>query len=190
MNTTDSREETKKIFNDAVVELDKYELLGSFNIDDVRKILRISNNDKNSYLIYGKSTNTSNLERIGVFFYELSNRRSLGNILWRLYREIIWVPIHFGSWILFGTVIYDRYILDEKIPAEGHITIISFEGKEEYSGSFYGHLDFIYDFSFYDPDVSIFYCIGVKGFKGINLGNHYFGIAKDVYVRNNIPEPW
>jgi hypothetical protein len=51
-------------------------------------------------------------------------------------------------------------------------------------------LDFIETADYLDPRGSYFYCIGIKGFKGMLIDNYYFGTAKEVNIGTNTPDPY
>jgi len=81
LNTTDSREQAEEIFNEAVVELDKYGLLGGLSIEQTQRMLIGRNSNKDTYsiakgetnncIIIGKTTETDFQSLLAVFFFHL-----------------------------------------------------------------------------------------------------------------------
>jgi hypothetical protein len=196
IKNVDKKEDCNLIFKEAIIKLNECDLLGGISVDDAYKLVSSSANSDNSYSVYGESSKTYFLERTGVYFYELSKKYGS---FFSLFCDIIWhrflfaninPPVHIDSWIIFGSLHYVRYYLYDAYPAEGYINIVSSEGEIEYN-SFYGHLEFIDILDIQDPmGGHNFYCIGIKGFKGILIGDYYFGTAKEVNISTDIPDPY
>jgi len=195
MENADGQEDCKIIFKEALIKLDENNLLGDVSVDNAYKIICDSYDDGNSYSVCGETNHTYFLERTGVFFYELSKKFAFyfGLFCWFMYqiylhgfREHI---VHTGSYITFGILTYLRLYMLDAHPAEGYIKIVGPNGQTEYS-SFFGHLEFINEIWLQDPEMHDVFCIGIKGFKGLLINNYYFGTAKEVDVRTDIPDPY
>ena len=84
-----------------------------------------------------------------------------------------------------------RYYLYDAYPSEGYLKIVSSDGETEYNGSFFGNLSFTDILDIMDPmGGHDFYCVGIKGFKGIKIGGYYFGTAEKVNIVTNVPDPY
>ncbi len=196
MENADGQEECKIIFKETLIELDENNLLGNVSVDNAYKIICDSYNDGNSYSVCGESNHTYFLEHTGVFFYELSKRFEyfFGLFCWFMYNIFLFGNrnhiIHTGSYVTFGVLDYDWVTLLKSFPAEGYIKIVDSNGETEYN-SFFGHLEFINQIDMMDPEWGhSFYCIGIKGFKGILINNYYFGTAKEVSIGTDAPDPY
>ncbi len=189
-----SREECNIIFEEALIELDKYGLLGGNSVKDVIKII---NTGDNPYSINGQSTHTNFLGSIGIRFYELEKEYDgdLGvffDRMWQMFfhfYNIIRCRVYSSSWITFGYAVgkWDGAIY-RWIPTVGNITIVSSEGEEEFNDEFYGQIDTLWVDGYVPPFTIRQYCVGVTGFKGINIGDYYFGSAKEVNIDINHPD--
>ncbi|MBE3102503.1 MAG: hypothetical protein IMZ47_09595 [Firmicutes bacterium] len=181
-NATD-RAETITFFKEVIVKLNKYRLLPrGMNIEEAFKLM------SNEYKIYGESTKTYFLEPMGVFLYQLSNRLNLFDFGYSFFLQTFRNPVQLGSWIAFGYALRDweGHIEDWK-PAEGWIKIVSSQHSEEYNGTFYGQLDSLEGFTWNPAGYIPHYCIGITGFKGLNIGNYYIGSARLVNIKPNPP---
>jgi hypothetical protein len=187
-----SKEECKYVFQESLIELERQGFLGKSHANDVYQILNDSYSSGNSYTVYGKSTQTLFLERLGVFFYELSKKSKdhLGLFLSTLFLSNRNHLIHMGSYITFGTLYYFEITMYDADPAEGYVKIVGPNGETEYNDSFFGQLEKMDQLSLGDPDISVVHCIGIKGFIGILIGNYYFGTAKEVGIGVNVPNSW
>jgi len=192
LNKTETREEAEDIFEDAVLELDKYGLLGGLtvkqaqnlvtkgyqiikNIDFLYKLLDINNNglnwDGNRYcLIYGEVNEGcqfySPFIKYGKFvdfFLAISLIRA---IPWDLARNGISTVTPTFADIVFGLKI-PRPDEDLLFPAQGFIWTIGTKGIREWNGSFFGQ---IADFSVkIGPVMSKVSYIGATWFLGIKI---------------------
>lgn len=188
-----SQEECNLIFKEAVLELDRFGLLGNADLKEVIKL--VTSNDGSSYSVSGKTSHTTFLGKLGVIFYELSegvfyNRFILGilsEVLWYLFyfmKDFGFFSFHISSWVTFGTHSSDwEGGNDDWEPSEGWVKIVEPSGEvnSEYDGKFYGHLGSIGDFGM-DVNKIYDYLVGVKGFKGIFIGDYYMGSAKVVGI--------
>jgi hypothetical protein len=196
LDDVDTKEDCNTIFKETLIELDKYGLLKGISAVDAYK--KITSGSDNPYSVYGESTaNIYFLENTGLFFHELSKKygpwlSSICEFISHLFLVSNRNPlIHTGSYIYFGELYYVRYYLYDTYPADGYINIVSPEGETEYNGSFYGHIGFKEILDIQNPmGGHYFYCLGIKGFKGILINNYYFGTAMDVNISNYIPNPY
>jgi hypothetical protein len=190
-----SQEECNIIFEETLIELSNYGLLGRNSVKDVINIM--INGDSN-YSINGKSTHTNFLGSTGIKFYELSLEHdgNWGLLFYDLYHlffhiyNIIRCRSYSNGWITFGYAVckWDGSIY-KWIPSIGNITIVNSEGEEQYNGEFYGQIFTLWIDQAFNPVHSVRdYCVGVKGFKGINIGNSYFGTAEEVNIDINPPD--
>lgn len=193
MENVDTQEECNILFKETIIKLDNCDLLGGFSVDDAYKIVSSSDN---TYSITGESSNTNFLESRGVYWYDIYKheylpkwRWTLSGILWPIYLELIKLPYHTSSWITFGYGIGNwEGRIDEYIPAEGYINIVTSEGEEEYNGNFYGHIHGLDGFGGYPSiDNLRYHYVGIKGFKGWNIGNYYFGTAEVIDIGYSHP---
>jgi len=186
-----TQEDCKLVFQEFLIELEKHGFLGDLNADEAYKIIDDSYSSGNSYSVYGESSQTLFLERIGVFFYELSKRSKdhfgmfLSFIFLFYNRNHL---VHMGSYLTFGKLYYCETFMYDVDPAEGYVKIVSPSGETEYNDSFFGQLERINPPSLGDPDISVVYCIGIKGFQGILIDHYFFGTAKEVGIGIEVPE--
>jgi len=206
MDDVNSQVECNLIFKEAVIELNKYGFLGYIDIKEVIKL--VCCNDGSSYSISGKSSRTDFIGGLAVKFYELSNGRfkdvfileGLTDTLFYLFYfmkhlGITRFPIgilsfYIDSWITFGKFSQDWEGGNEEWwPAEGWIKIVNPSGEVEakYDYKFYGQIELIFE---YGMDVNRIFSdlVGVKGFKGITIGDYYIGTAKIVDIGTNHPK--
>jgi hypothetical protein len=198
MDSANSQEECNLIFKEAVIELDKYGLLGDTDLEEVIKL--VSGNDGSSYSISGKSSHTSFLGKLGVIFYELSEGAFYNKFILGILSEVLWLLFYFmkdfgifsfhtGSWVTFGSRSTDWEGGNEEwTPSEGWIKIVEPSGEieTEYNSKFYGYLDSIGDFGM-NANKIWEHLVGVKGFRGINIGDYYLGTAEQVDIRTYHP---
>jgi hypothetical protein len=185
-----TQEECKHVFQESLIELEKQGFLGNSRAYDINKILNDSYASGNSYTVYGKSTQTLFLERLGVFFYELSKKSKdhLGLFLSSLFLSNRNHLVHVGSYITFGTLYYFEITMYDADPAEGYVKIVGPSGETEYNDSFFGQLENMDQLSLGDPDISVVHCIAIRGFIGILIDDYYFGTAKEVGIGIDVPD--
>jgi hypothetical protein len=191
ISTATTQEECKLVFQESLIELEKHGFLGDLNADEAYKIIDDSYTSGNSYSVYGESSQTLFLERIGVFFYELSKRSKNHIGLFLSYYFLFYNRnhlVHIGSYLTFGKLYYCETFLYDANPAEGYVKIVGPSGETEYNDSFFGQLERINPPSLGDPDISVVYCIGIKGFQGILINKYYFGTAKEVGIGIDAPD--
>ena len=211
LNKTITQEEAITIFNQVIVDLEKYELLPkSFNMqktnDLITRICRLW-------------TPIKFLEKIGIknniYTNEYSNRLCLvmgvttntrfesflAAILHSFYPKILLLslisdfnPMPMGSHTYFGNRI-ELYNKTDNFgymysPANGYIQTNGLDGLKSWDGNFYGYLgSYEYNGYFYDE---IDY-LGMKGFSGIHLRsfildeNIYLGFAIKIALSTNHP---
>jgi hypothetical protein len=193
IENAESKEEIKIIYKEALVELEKNDLLGRNKANDVYNLMF---EDDNSITVHGESTKTYFLGRAAVFFYKYSQLSNiwkpfafLSEFIWRLClqadREAF---IHTGSWIIYGRLYRVRYYLYDTWPAEGYVKIVDSGDEIDYTTPFYGHLTKIEIANIQDPGGYFIYCVGIKGFKGFYMGGYYFGTAEKYDIRNQVPD--
>jgi len=184
-----TQEECKYVFQESLIELEDQGFLGNLRANDIYTIVNDSYTSGNLYTVYGKSTQTLFLERLGVFFYELSKKSKdhLGLFLSALFLSNRNHLVHMGSYITFGTLYYFEITMYDADPAEGYVKIFGPSGETGYNDSFFGQLENMDQLSLGDPDISVVHCIGIKGFIGILIDNYYFGTAKEVGIGIDVP---
>lgn len=214
LNTTDSREEAVELFNDAVVELDKYGLLGGLSIRQAQRLVtgvyqdsRVFkpwenlygniqvDNDSNSFcLIAGETSNTyfeGILARLLSFiiygFY-------LAPPLWWLFNgirlKVIGHRIGFGWGYHIPADKGDSLNINQSSGANGWVYTNGKNGVKTWNGSFWGHLSYII---YPHPEGINFGVVfyGVKGFCGIKIGwksVFYLGFARKVKIGYEYPD--
>jgi hypothetical protein len=187
LDNTKSMEETIRIYNEAILDLDSYGLLGSCTVKQIRKLIignflktkyicfgdilynKIQTSDFNGFcLIAGNTDNTYFLPPLSMLLNKLSIIRNnqygvdifcfLG---WIRAIASIRIPLTFGSGISFGiyeTMGYRYY------PARGWIRTNGAFGEKYWDDGVYGQIS-EYQWLYY-PDTLY---VGVKGFKGIKI---------------------
>ena len=192
LDNAETEEETVQIFNEAIVELDSYGLLGKWSVKQVQKLvtgnfLKTRTNglndklyDKNQILhrnffclIAGKTTNTYFISMCFMWLSRLYFLIENFQLLY-LFMAIIslgvsvisdMIPFSLGNGIAFGyysTWTYEEY------PAKGWIHILGLLGHIKKDGDLYGQIF---------PDSYI----GVTGFTGIKIENTSFGSYNEYY---------
>jgi len=110
LNNTESREETEEIFKEAVVELDRYDLLGGLSVKQAQKLVigEYQNTGVGKFLEkignrYGyKSDNNSNA--LCLIAGETSNTFVFGPSM--IFRALVCTPLYLFSWLI--VIIWDR----------------------------------------------------------------------------------
>ncbi len=205
LDNAETEEETVRIYNEAIVELDSYGLLGKWSFKQVQKL--ITGNflktrtyglndklyDKNQILhrnlfclIAGETTNTYFIPMSSMWLYRLSFLNENFQLLLPLKLLLLFIslgasvisdmiPFSLGNGIAFGY--YSTWTYQE-YPAKGWIHILGVLGHIKKEGDLYGQI-------FRDSH------IGVTGFTGIKIENtssssynkyYYLGFATRVNV--------
>ena len=200
LSEVDTREEAEIIFNNAIVELDKYGLIGGLSVRFAQNLVtgKFRNSFKNNIqqesptsvkdeihnrfcLVLGTSLiftviQPSNIlvpiiDDIYWYIYTKMHNHDLGLFFVLLSYTIFNIkPMHINCCISFG---YERVIPGygtSACPAIGAIFTIGLEGIKNIAGNFYGNLD----------KDTLDLTIGVKGFTGLRILNNYIGFASEV----------
>jgi len=214
LNATESREEAEEIFKEAVVELDKYGLLGGMSVKQAQKLVTGGYKNQRAIkileklytgsqadidsnilcLIAGRTSTTVFIPILPVLLLFLMSRLegNLANLIIALI--ICSLPTTFISYILpvkfFNAIAFGVYIWGVDYynwtAAEGWINTIGLLGMKKWDGSYYG--DII-------PPLVIFavYYTGAIGFTGIRLNKesetYYLGSALYVKLTTKTPIP-
>jgi len=170
LNTSESREQAEKIFKDAVVELDKYGLLGGLSVKQAQRLVlgrihkpisgkivvgtipkvsvTFDDNENLFCLLIGKTSYTTCFQKpIQTFFLHLG----MISYFFNLQKMGSWFLLF---WILPFIILYDiplgislkigLGICDfedyHSIPARGWIITFGLNGKRNWNNTFYGHL--------------------------------------------------
>jgi len=170
LNSIDTREQSEKIFKDAVVELDKFGLLGSLSLKQAQRLIVSTHkapiinrilertHNKNSIsldenenlfcLITGKTTYTTCFQNpVSTFFLQFAM------FLYNLELEKL------GSWFLLFWILSSIFVYDNpmaillkiglgiyeygdsnRIPASGWIITLGMNGKKNWNNTFFGQL--------------------------------------------------
>ena len=186
LNESKSREETVEIFNEAVVELDKYGLLGDLNIEQAQRlvtsgyqypidnevfnriheriIMMLDENENALCLIAGKTAETRIVGPMTFVSIGLAGLRVLSIILML---EYFWYPL----WNKFPLLYYITepflFLFDVlSIPPFILSAIISFLSPVKFlSGIGYGAVFFSHGYMNYLPAHGRIYTIGLNGIK-------------------------
>jgi hypothetical protein len=211
INESSSREEVNRIFKEAVVELDRYGLLGGLSVKQAQrlvvstwilpveqrmidaiyhKLTGSSNDFDNAYCqIFGRITNAL------YFAYWVG----MYKLIWAKVRGYQWIPaflpcflganfrrisIKRASLIAIGSTRYGDYYR-EYYPSMGRIWTNGTEGVKQWNGFLKGgyfELTYAADFASWSQVGHI----GVKIFRGLNFVKNdvtrFFGFAKEVKI--------
>ncbi|UCD13692.1 MAG: hypothetical protein JSW60_09065 [Thermoplasmatales archaeon] len=187
LNATETREEAEEIFNDAVIELNKYGLLKGINMEELLNSLiskyrklkimksiqsvfdknsRLFNEDNNVFcLIAGKIDNSIIIGFAPIILLLVSLLvRDLGFLI--LFPLLFFGNLHMyspllpviGNLILIGEYLWAGWNTWDE-PAHGWVSTLGLKGKKTWAGPFYGDL-------FSGPGGK---CLAVIGFTGIRI---------------------
>jgi len=163
LSRVETREEAEKIFKEAIVELDKYGLLGGLSVKHAQRLVTreytpiresnqiLSSNHSNYFcLVAGVTNNTiffSPTLQVQLFFYQFQSYGlpPLYNILYCIYRPLMWLS-------------YVEYLSD----ATGWLFSFGLNGFQFSNGSLLGKIRLWF---FLDS----YYYAGVSGFTGLKL---------------------
>ncbi len=208
LNATESREEAEEIFKEAVVELDKYGLLGGLSIQQAQRIVsfynanqrqntesEVSDNENAFCLIFGGVTRAYFIGPIPLFGIYVNEKIEYERpplflllCLCLFFLNVVGFPILFpirlGSSIGIGY--FDNFWMDGgpsgwgSHPSKGWIQTFGINGTKKWNGELIGELDWIPAFLWIDI------LIGVKGFFGLRIiireKTYFFGVARKVNI--------
>ena len=203
LSAVESDDESMVIFNEAVVELDKYGLLGGLSVKQAQRLIAFQYQIFKNNKFLQKLVNVEMFDEDVNYFCLISGVTTKTRIfnlplLLFLLREGDWYemfaiinfviypfarlrPLRLFSSISFGG--YQEFMLEWiYYHSEGEIWTEGINGIKEWNGSFRGELYSI-DVGFASIDK---YYIGVKGFCGIQITlgglTRFFGFAREVKV--------
>jgi hypothetical protein len=190
LDNIESREEAVKIFNEAIVELDQYGLLGGLSIEQAKRLVtsryqqqRLSSmpmdeNENRFCLIMGKTSWIWIFSFIpyclNILFSMISDNGYIGLLVSQALIAISDVlPIDFFNIICFGNYIWESPYYNEGRyrPSEGWIWTFGIRGVQEVDGCFYGNLPLPpckFDIPSIHPIWEYVYP-GAVGFTGIHI---------------------
>jgi len=164
LSEVETRDGSEEIFKDAVVELDKYDLLGGMSVKQVQRIIA-GMVDETIVKTHFNRGNLGNLNMFCTIAFHATNIQfiKLYNLFFRyltfLPREILGhFNIFWRELIQFGEVVWSGRF-PKVIPANGWVWTDGLLGEKEWSGDFYGSL----------PSLSGLGMVGVSGFTGIKI---------------------
>jgi hypothetical protein len=203
LNQTTTREEVIPIFKDAMVELDRYGLLGGLSVERAQRLVTNSFNqrirtfnsldldpDANYFcLVAGKATM---VRAWGPLFPILVKQGFLYNLIVMIFpvddSYFPYIPLGFFAGLLFSgspIIPYGHlyFGIDEHLdhggsynPSHGWIFSAGVKGIKNWFGDFYGGIDSI-DFPNYVTGYSVYYH-GMSGFSGLKIT--FLSTSKDV----------
>jgi hypothetical protein len=212
LNETESREEAVEIFNEAIVELDKYGLLGGLSVKQAQRLVignwkipikqkiidaiyyrligSANDFDNVNCLIYGRITNTLYFAYwAGMYILNWAKENGYEWIpaFWSCFLGFNFrlFPIKRASFMSIGSTRYNSWSRNEYYPSLGEIWTIGMEGVKEWNGSLKGtYYEFTYQSDF--ASWSMVGHIGVKLFRGLNFIKNditrFFGFAREVKI--------
>jgi len=195
LNESTSRGEAEEIFNDAVVELDKYGLLGGLSVKQAQRlvtdkyqnprIVKLMNKfynrnqrggDENfDCLIVGKTSLTrfeggfSFEALLDMFIRAVINHRVLIAFLLlfsMIIRAILPIELSIRKSISFGHQNWHFELGGEFYPSKGWIWTNGSNGVKQWDGSFFGQISRVEE---YWGPIVLTYCVGTTEFKGIMI---------------------
>ena len=208
LNESTSRKEAEEIFKEAIVELDKYELLGGLSvkqaqrlvrgkcwIPEVQKIIdriynrflgRFNNYDNSNCLIFGRVTNADYFN-YWLGLYSINNAKEHGYEWipgWMRHRLLRLCPFKLATFISIGSYSKAWEAFPIYYPSVGHIWTNGSEGEKQWDGSLRGKLfEFREDYTNVYYDV---YYVGVEYFMGLNFilngQTRFLGFAREVKI--------
>jgi hypothetical protein len=186
LDNAETKDETIQIFNDSVIKLDSYGLLGDCSVKQVQKLVtgryktsrisrfidRISDKipvDNNSNIfctVYGDAAHSVPVSPSEFVIFNLIKLLPLKNIFLnlllacRMMLDIV-VPFTFGGLLTMG------YYDGNYTPANGYIETVGLKGRKEWDGNFYGQISWGY------PRQESHELFGIIGFTGISFINWF-----------------
>jgi hypothetical protein len=218
LNQTTTREEAIPIFNDAVVELNKYGLLPrGMSVENAQKLIiggspryqRINFNLKQTQVPSNVTQNmfcfvtgnVSNVLRVSFLSKLLHRNRTpcLSNFIFSILLDFLWDESSISVLNVFHFGTYDfvsGYTGYQFFPAKGSISTIGMLGVNQINGSFYGALPIrptvYYYFNMYFGTTYTTWLPAVFGFTGFKIYSHptieFLGSALWVKISTDPPE--
>jgi hypothetical protein len=193
LDAVESRKEAVEIFNEAIIELDKYRLLGGLSVERalrlitgryqnpftmklLEKMIRrpLEENENLFCFIAGKSdfTTVENYRiRFWVYLIRNIDSNKFSELLYSLFTiHILFLqvcPISLASIIGFGLHRHIPYDVYYHVPANGWLFSVGLNGIKKWNSSFWGSLPLN---SIYDHNSQRWYP-GTLWFNGINIIN-------------------
>lgn len=212
LNTTDSREEAEKIFNEAIMELNRYGLLGGLSVKQVQWIFSfynaiqryidinvMSENENYLCLIAGKATNIRffGLPYRLISFISTLIRGFVPDLFYVLYfimgeLSVLYsiIPLKLGGHIAFGYYLWAWEHAGDIYPSSGWVYTLGLNGVKDWSDSFYGHISIL---SIPRTISRLDEFIGATHFIGLNINNaeseetFFIGTALRVKIGTQVP---
>jgi len=205
LSEVETREEAEYIYKEAIVELDKYGLLGRFSVKQTQEIIFGKYKESYKYeiqhdnLFYNEIHNSNCLvlgknlictkfypsssihDRLIEIFNEIYREKGLEEayaFLRRAYFIYNWMPIKSDYNIGFGAAGGIPGIYEYDYPALGTVFTNGAEGIRFITGDISGTLGRIYPYHLNPTDKC-----GVRGFTGIRILNWYIGSAEEVGLK-------
>ncbi|EMR74856.1 hypothetical protein MBGDF03_00052 [Thermoplasmatales archaeon SCGC AB-540-F20] len=191
LNVTETLEEAEKILNDAIVQLDKYGLLGGLSVKQAQRIFKVyhaiqrnidtsgmSAKENANCIIAGRVTNAyffgpviRSLNQLMVNNEEMLFLILLNPLLlFALDIGFPFFPFRMGTSIALG--FYTEYMLEwATYPSKGWIVTSGSNGTKKWIGELEGDIDCI-DLSFVSKNL---FFVGVDGFFGLKIYNPLTG---------------
>ncbi|MFA5101787.1 MAG: hypothetical protein WC525_01410 [Candidatus Thermoplasmatota archaeon] len=204
LNQTTTREEAVPIFKEAVVELNKYGLLGGLSVERAQKLVTSGYQNYYRFQHLKKSDrNTLNQTELSNKFCLIAgytnNYNFIGpgliiiTLIWSLFILILYsligfevdiaFPFQIGGVGTFGYAVLNDYYEFVFVPSDGWVYSRGSQGAQSVNGSFYGTID-VFQWLW---TVRIY--IGVTGFIGLIIGNsntsYFLGSAYRIGLSTN-----
>lgn len=193
LNTVDNRVAAQPIIENFFCSLSNYCYLDEVQLKHLLSTIYLDKHE----IVYGNVSHVSFLEPVGVVLFKLERMwlsqpvrgfviENLNALICRLIFAVD-NPVQICSWITFGKIRASPLgeIIHKK-PSNGTIHIVSSEGNQNITGPFYGQISII------DVPRIIYvidyYCVGIRGFKGVQLGSYFFGFAESVDIGPETPD--
>ncbi len=152
LDEVETREETVEIFNEAVVELDKYSLLGSLSIKQAQRL--VTGGYQNSRVMeilgrmIGRNQNITNSNLLCLTAGHTTNSFIMGplsllGILLSVYLNWLFLIFFFFPVEICGLMVFGDFSIGQHAvyyPAEGWVRAIGLTGVKKWDGKFYGQL--------------------------------------------------
>ena len=197
-----SIEDAVEIFNEAIVGLNKYNLLGGLNIEQAKNLVtrRLQNSGNELCLVVGRTSETVTYGPGITVLTQIIQKLPLTLVrelfmrfLFFYYALNVYRPFNFFG--LGHTICIGRYVVDEVSgnrhqPGYGWLITFGLNGKQNWSDSMYGNLSMSrFERSFFGLGRDIDYP-GIAGFLGLKINLEwletnwfYFGSALQVEIR-------
>jgi len=197
---TTSREEVNEVFNEFIVELHSYGLLGRLSIKQAQYLVT---GLFSQYSIHGEAKgNTYFLGPLARIPAKIASFRTGGLItIFACLLGVLVIPpsLFFATYInqkqILSNIFYGYHYYDItdheghgwELPASGSVWITSPDGNKSWNGTFYGAIFTI--LQYLSIGFEYLFLPGVIGFTGLrvysNSTNVYFGSARKVAIRSD-----